>query len=1080
MRKKTIIAVILVCVLLVTGLLVSCNDKCTEHIDENGDNKCDVCGEDMQNDVPTNNPGGMVNYTVNVKTVAGLGLKDVVVYIRDVNTNMIAEYLTTNENGTDTKAVTPGNYYAEVSKSTVSSGYVVEDKYYFNADHVANISLNTQVVAGAHSDYKVGSVMKDFTVNTIDKGVLGTFQLSEALKTHDAVLLNFFYTTCSPCITEFPYLSQAAGMYEDIAVIAVDTNNETLNDVDVFKSAQEIENIEMGVHTVDLFAAFNSSGYPTSVMIDKYGVICLIEVGGMPYLYPWTQLFDYFSADNYQQKLFSSIEELTPQEKPNKTQPSSDEVANVMSGNGLGDVTYYPETEAEDAEYYWPFILSEKAGAQCMATSNPFKYSSVCAMHVDVPLQQNQALSLDYICSTEQGGDYFYVLVNGEVIYTISGADEVPTWKKLYPYVATQDGTYKVSFVYNKDLDTDGGEDTVYIKNLSVVNASDINVATYIPRNAVSTPNKYNTEYQNYANVVFNEEDGYYHVGKKDGPLLLANLMNYVLDDVSEGRTSIYLYALEKGFEIDSVDYYPSFVNYCSYSSNSEIGGYCTVNEELKGMLEKMTAYYPGGVRDRTENGWLRFCKYYDSYGTEKELDDPIAGLSPFSAYDIIVNDEVGMEVYPNAVSYKTIIMPRGKLFSFTPEESGVYRVLSTGTAEVDGWIFDEESFYSKNCLYEEDAYERFVDTNNDGVYAQMEYGLNNVCMVYYFEAGKEYFINVAYADNTAVGTINFKIEYLGATYTMFRYASPAPFTFYIDPETGMPPVDDMGQEEYITIAGGVTPVLGEVEEDGKRYYYVGKSKIYVDFTLPIITGFMTRSVLGYWNNVERCATPFDSNGDNACDICGESLCPHTEDANEDGNCDACKLKLCTHVDKDSSGRCDDCGRVICTHVDEDDDLTCDDCGRSTCLHVDEDDDEACDVCGQSHEKEYVGLYVKGLLELGAFNFAEDEDGNAVIGGVDYSDTIQWYADNAMVVPEDENDFEGFLASGCVPVDEDLAEILQKLVDKYSFKGIKNAWTKLCYYYEYMGAEENEQDTQSLIKITIRALCSAPLTQEKI
>ena len=46
MRKKTIIAVILVCVLLVTGLLVSCNDKCTEHIDENGDNKCDYCGED--------------------------------------------------------------------------------------------------------------------------------------------------------------------------------------------------------------------------------------------------------------------------------------------------------------------------------------------------------------------------------------------------------------------------------------------------------------------------------------------------------------------------------------------------------------------------------------------------------------------------------------------------------------------------------------------------------------------------------------------------------------------------------------------------------------------------------------------------------------------------------------------------------------------------------------------------------------------------------------------------------------------------------------------------------------------------
>ena len=742
-------------------------------------------------------------------------------------------------------------------------------------------------------------------------------------------------------------------MYEDIAVIAVDTYGDTFNDVEMFKSSYGIENVQMGVHTVDLFAAFSSTGYPTSVMIDKYGVICLIEIGSMPYLYPWTQLFDWFSADNYQQKLFTSIEELTPQEKPNISQPSSNEVANVMSGNGLGNVTYYPESESADAEYYWPFVLSEKAGEQCMATSNPYKYGSVCAMHVDVELQQNQALALDYICSTERGGDFFYVLVNGEVIYTISGADETPAWKTLYPYVANQDGTYKVSFVYNKDLDTDEGDDKVYIKNLSVVNKEAIDVATYIPRNAVSNPNDLNTAYQNYVNAVFNAEDGYYHVGSANGPLLLANLMNYVLDDETEGRTSIYLYALENGFVVDSVDYYPTFVNYCSYSSNSEIGGYCTVNEELKGILEKMTTVYPGGVRDRSENGWLRFCKYYDAYGTAgAQLEDPIAGLAPFSAYDTIVNETMGEDVYPNSVSFKTIIMPRGKLFSFIPETSGVYRVLTTGSAEVDGWIFDEESFYNKVPIYSADHYERLTDTNNDGYYTQIEYGSNNVCMIYYFEAGKEYFIDVAFYDTTFVGTINFKVEYLGASYSVFRYASPAPFTFYIDPETGNPPIGDDGQEEYITIAGGATPVL---KEDG--YYYVGDSKIYVDFTLPIITGFMQKAIMSY----------------------------------------------------------------------------------------DYYDDEA--------EKD---VHVKGILELGGFNFAEDEDGNAIQGGVDYSDRIQWYADNAMIESDGVYGSEASLAAGCVPVNEELAAILQKLVDKYSFSGIKNSWTKLCYYFEYLGAEENE------------------------
>ena len=40
---------------------------------------------------------------------------------------------------------------------------------------------------------------------------------------------------------------------------------------------------------------------------------------------------------------------------------------------------------------------------------------------------------------------------------------------------------------------------------------------------------------------------------------------------------------------------------------------------------------------------------------------------------------------------------------------------------------------------------------------------------------------------------------------------------------------------------------------------------------------------------------------------------------------------------------------------------------------------------------------------------------------------------------------------GCVPVDEELAELLQKLMDKYTFQGVEYSWTKLCYYYEHLG-----------------------------
>ena len=41
--------------------------------------------------------------------------------------------------------------------------------------------------------------------------------------------------------------------------------------------------------------------------------------------------------------------------------------------------------------------------------------------------------------------------------------------------------------------------------------------------------------------------------------------------------------------------------------------------------------------------------------------------------------------------------------------------------------------------------------------------------------------------------------------------------------------------------------------------------------------------------------------------------------------------------------------------------------------------------------------------------------------------------------------------NGCVVVDERLAEILQYLMDKYTFEDVENSWLKVCYYYDYLG-----------------------------
>ena len=64
--------------------------------------------------------------------------------------------------------------------------------------------------------------------------------------------------------------------------------------------------------------------------------------------------------------------------------------------------------------------------------------------------------------------------------------------------------------------------------------------------------------------------------------------------------------------------------------------------------------------------------------------------------------------------------------------------------------------------------------------------------------------------------------------------------------------------------------------------------------------------------------------------------------------------------------------------------------------------------------------------------------------GADLTDDIQEYVSKMITnsAPELE---------GCVLVDAELAQLLQALMDKYTFEGVKNSWTKLCYYYKTIG-----------------------------
>ena len=66
--------------------------------------------------------------------------------------------------------------------------------------------------------------------------------------------------------------------------------------------------------------------------------------------------------------------------------------------------------------------------------------------------------------------------------------------------------------------------------------------------------------------------------------------------------------------------------------------------------------------------------------------------------------------------------------------------------------------------------------------------------------------------------------------------------------------------------------------------------------------------------------------------------------------------------------------------------------------------------------------------------------------GQDLTAEIRAYLDKKIPASDENPELEG-----CVAVDARLAELLQTLMDKYTFAGVEDSWAKVCYYYLHLG-----------------------------
>lgn len=152
----------------------------------------------------------------------------------------------------------------------------------------------------------LGSQMPNFTIQDVAGNEYTLYGLLEEKK---MVMLNFWFIDCPYCLQEFPYMDAALDDYADsvalLAINPVDSDSAIVK----FQVEEDLGFIMCGEDN-GLKEAFSVRSYPTTVIIDRDGTICLVQVGAVPSEEAFSRAFSYFTADDYETTLFKRLTEI--------------------------------------------------------------------------------------------------------------------------------------------------------------------------------------------------------------------------------------------------------------------------------------------------------------------------------------------------------------------------------------------------------------------------------------------------------------------------------------------------------------------------------------------------------------------------------------------------------------------------------------------------------------------------------------------------------------------------------------------------------------------------------------------------
>lgn len=302
MKKYKLLSVILVCALalIVVGAVVYFSIFNTD---------VDDGIYDVLKDAP------QMEYTISIKTDGDRLLSDIDVYVYfDSTFEKLIDYAKTDKDGKATFLLAEYDDYAVVF-SGLPKGYNVADYYSFEGANT-DITFSSKLIEGEDihdANLGVGNVMYDWDIALANGDTVST---SDILNENKMLLITFWYEASPSGVEQLKILNSLYGKYKDNVEIIAFNPVDDVEKITEFKENNGIDFL-MASCSRRISARFGITRCPTTVIVDRYGVISFSEVGTVSSEEQLTPVFEHFIGDGYVQTLFRNgmiefVSELLP------------------------------------------------------------------------------------------------------------------------------------------------------------------------------------------------------------------------------------------------------------------------------------------------------------------------------------------------------------------------------------------------------------------------------------------------------------------------------------------------------------------------------------------------------------------------------------------------------------------------------------------------------------------------------------------------------------------------------------------------------------------------------------------------